>query len=111
MEPFKDNVVPQNPVLVPTMHYNCILCLSCQVDSIELGEGSSDYQIVRVVQQAVLQPYGYEGKEIHHLPLVPEIITGVYPQGKLMTASPPAGKRLDIQLRPATAVKIVLPQL
>lgn len=64
-----------------------------QVDSTQpAGHDLPIYHLLRVVQQTVLQPYGFQGHETHLLPLVPDIIPAVYPQQQLLVCHPPEGK-------------------
>jgi hypothetical protein len=56
------------------------------------------YQLLRVVQQTVLQPYGFKGQEVHLLPLVPDIVTAMHLQQKLLVIDPPEGKYCCRQL-------------
>jgi hypothetical protein len=64
-----------------------------QVDSTQpAGRDLPTYHLLRVVQQTVLQPYGFRGQETHLLPLVPDIITAVHPQQQLLVCDPPEGK-------------------
>jgi hypothetical protein len=68
--------------------------LDVKVESIQ-AEGTNTtpaYQLLRVVQQTVLQPYGFKGQEVHLLPLVPDIVTAMHPQQKLLVIDPPEGK-------------------
>lgn len=64
------------------------------------------YQLLRVVQQTVLQPYGFKGQEVHLLPLVPDIVTAMHLQLKLLVIDPPEGKcccqQLALQLSQPT---------
>jgi ribosomal 30S subunit maturation factor RimM len=62
------------------------------VESVQAEGLGSAYQLLRVVQQTVLQPYGFQGQEVHLLPLVPDIITAVHLQQRLLLADPPEGK-------------------
>jgi hypothetical protein len=62
------------------------------VESVQAEGQSPAYQLLHVVQQAVLQPYGFEGQEVHLLPLVPDIITAVHLQQRLLLADPPEGE-------------------
>lgn len=55
------------------------------------AEGGPAYDLLRVEQPAVLQPYGFKGTEVHLLPLVPDIIAAVHPQQRLLVATPPDG--------------------
>lgn len=57
-----------------------------------VGQRAPAYQLLRVVQTAVLQPYGFKGQEVHLLPLVPDIITALHPEQQLLVADPPEGK-------------------
>lgn len=64
-----------------------------QVDSTQpAGRDLPTYHLLRVVQQTVLQPYGFQGQETHLLPMVADIITAVYPQQQLLVCHPPEGK-------------------
>jgi hypothetical protein len=45
-----------------------------------------------VTKESVLQPYGFKGREVHSIPLVPAIADVLYPRQRVMLITPPPGK-------------------
>lgn len=53
--------------------------------------------LLRVIQPTVLQPYGHAGKEVHHIPLVVNIVPAVDFMTKTLYIMPPDGTQQCIR--------------
>jgi hypothetical protein len=47
---------------------------------------------MQVVKQSVLEPYGYQGREVHRIPLVPDIVSHADPATRTLYITPPPGE-------------------